>query len=184
MNVFESPIDSILAANIKIQHQTNSIHKKRLDNRFNWLSNKSTASKNNVDPINDDRKNLEIKPTLTEKKQLVTDITNQLLEPEIEFLSKGPKFAIKEGFNQKTREDISVNFARLIYHIRWSNIIENNQTNNQLNQSTNTSNPQNNSEIFRFLRYPHSDSISIPNHDPIIEANLRKAQVEFNRIIE
>lgn len=55
----------------------------------------------------------------TVKKQLVTDLMDDLNPDEINLLAKSPKFSLSNGINEDTLSELNNNFCN---RIRWSEV--------------------------------------------------------------
>ena len=93
-------------------HIARIFHKQRIDKKIQHLQSKKPTTRET-----------EVIPQI-EKSELVTDLSKQLNEEEINLLSKGPKFAIKEEVKETTHYDIKASYCKLAYQIRWKSHIE------------------------------------------------------------
>ncbi len=96
---------------------------------------------------------------------LVTDLTLTLSESEKKLLSKGPKFAISEAVNDRTRHNVTISFCRLANELRWKehfrrqNVVVNEQ----------------------FPKYPFKDEILQPPKYPDFERKLARINEKINQ---
>ena len=100
---------------------------------------------------------------------LVTDLTNSLTHDEKALLTKGPKFAISEPINDKTKRNITVSFCRLANELRWKEHWLRNPTQK----------PQNS-----FPRYPYQDEIMQAPRYPDFERKLTRINEHITRCLK
>lgn len=106
------------------------------------------------------------------RSDLVTDMSGALGAEEHALLAKGPGFAIKAKFDERTKVDIQTQLCRLAYQIRWHHKREARAT--ELPDSNTRSIP----------KYPESNFTCVPPAaDDETEHALRGANLEIARLI-
>ena len=107
---------------------------------------------------------------------LVTDLTGSLSDAEKRLLSKGPKFAINQPINDKTRRDTVVNFCRLANQLRWNEHWRRQRLDTDI---ASTNNPSNSS----FPNYPYKDEIHQPPRYNDFERKLTRINEVVNNCL-
>ena len=97
----------------------------------------------------------------TIKTDLVTDLTHILYMQEINLLSKGPKFSLSSGVNER-----NMSFYRLANQIRWKSVRE--------------SNPQSS----EFVTYPQSWHIYRSESKDELENKLQRIHHKLQAILK
>ncbi len=67
-----------------------------------------------------------------DKKQLVTNLTGDLNDQEINLLAKGPKFSLANVIDDNTIHDLHTSFYRMANSIRWQAHRESTQNQQQI----------------------------------------------------
>ena len=119
-------------------------------------------------------------PTLTEpefsRDDLVTDMTGSLSTEDLALLAKGPGFAIKPKFNERTKVDIQTQLCRLAYQIRWYHKRE--------AQSAQSAQLPNDASTRNLPKFPVSNFTCVPPFaDDETELALRGANLEIARLV-
>jgi len=100
-----------------------------------------------------------------DRKQLVTDLTNDLNPDEIDLLTKGPNFSLSTGVNNDTISELNIKFCRLANRIRWNKTFQPN------NQPT------------TLAAYPQSKHISKPTCSPELEQKLKRIHHNYQHVV-
>ena len=113
-------------------------------------------------------------PTLS-RDDLVTDLTSSLGTEELALLAKGPSFAIKARFDDRTKTEIQTQLCRLAYQIRW-------HYKRETRPSTALLHENNNAQCLP--KFPESTFTCIPpTADDETEFALRGVHTEISRLL-
>ena len=107
---------------------------------------------------------------LSNRDNLVTDITQTLNESELSFLKKGPKFILADGVNANIMIDFNVQFSRLAHQVRWKEILEKKKDHPPFIQ-----------------KYPWHSSLTMPNQESLnsnTENSLKKIYHKLKNVVE
>ena len=112
-------------------------------------------------------------PTLS-RDDLVTDMSGALDEEELALLAKGPNYAIKARFDERSKAEIQTQLCRLAYQIRWHNKRETrpNTTHQEGNEQTS------------LPKFPETNFTCVPPAaDDETEFALRGIHTEITRLL-
>lgn len=99
---------------------------------------------------------------------MVTDLSHNLNDQELNLLAKGPKFGLLDGVDNNTIDDFQASFYRLANSLRWREYHERTQATQQTTIET----------------YPKSNYIRRPESSTELEQTLKRIHNDYQRIVK